>query len=62
MTFIWQWPQLVWLGLTICGLTISLFKHGEPKGHHNFFTHLLIALPLGVALLYYGGFFTEVRP
>lgn len=56
------WPQLTWLCLMLVGLGIILAKHGEREdGRYNVYRTGAITLGLAV-ILYYGGFFTTVRP
>lgn len=59
--FIFEWPQLAWYGLVILGTGITIAKHGQPRVPHSIWPHLLSTV-ISVVILYYGGFFTEVRP
>lgn len=55
---VFDWPQIIYLVLTLLGLGITLAKHGEPKkDKHNFYV-TFVGSGLIVALLYWGGFFT----
>jgi hypothetical protein len=50
-------PQICYLLLVALGIGIALSEHGKPKeGKHNFLTHL-IGVSVGLAILYWGGFF-----
>lgn len=51
-----HWPQITFLILmTIVG-TAMLFSHGQTV-KVNFFTWLLVTMPVTLTLLYFGGFF-----
>lgn len=50
-------PQLIYLGLTLIGIGVSMAQHGKPKtGKENVFVSL-IANAVSFMLLYWGGFF-----
>lgn len=50
-------PQLIYLALLFIGLGITFARHGKPKeGNHNAWHHL-IAVILGLLILWWGGFF-----
>ena len=50
-------PQIIYLILMGLGLGVSLSDHGKDKtGKHNFFVKFFATM-LGLALLYWGGFF-----
>lgn len=52
-----DWPQGIYLGVTVFGTGIVLAKHGEPKtGRYNILT-TLITDGLILGLLWWGGFF-----
>lgn len=53
------WPQITYLVLMTLGLGLVWGKHGQPQSNYNVFTHL-IAVMIGVVVLYYGGFFTPL--
>lgn len=63
MTFVWQWPQITLLAVYALLLVTTAILHGRPRssGTHNFATATL-GLLAQCAVLYFGGFFTEVRP
>lgn len=56
-----HWPQITLLILVFLQICIHMGKHGEPRGTYNGGWRLLDAASLMI-LLYFGGFFTEVRP
>lgn len=60
MNFVWQWPQLVWLGCACASLAITLVKNGETVTLS--FGWRVVAFAISAVILYYGGFFTEGRP
>lgn len=50
-------PAAIYLGVTLCGLLLTLNHHGQPKkGNHSIFIHLA-ALSISYGLLIWGGFF-----
>jgi hypothetical protein len=50
-------PQIIYIGLTLIGLGITMVKHGQPKsGKENFWT-TFVATVIVFGLLYWGGFF-----
>lgn len=50
-------PQIIWLGLMVLSLGMSLANHDKPKtGYENFWISL-IAFGVHFALLSWGGFF-----
>jgi len=52
-----MWPQLIYLGLVILGLGMTLGLHGQPqKKGHNFWGKLISSM-IAISLLYWGGFF-----
>lgn len=52
-----HWPQIIWATMVLFGLGLSFARSGRQKiGRHDF-TADLIAVTLGAALLYWGGFF-----
>jgi hypothetical protein len=59
---IWQWPQItlavVWVVSTLCYVALD----GKPRtGKYNFGWHM-VAFVVSMTILYYGGFWTAVRP
>ena len=55
----WHWPQITWAILVGLHVIISLARDGEPKrGEHHALTDL-VAIALGVWILYMGGFWTH---
>jgi hypothetical protein len=51
------WPALIYIGLNLMALGLSMAKHGEPKkGNENFFL-TLFSVSLVFGLLWWGGFF-----
>lgn len=59
---IMHWPQLVWLALVMIGLGVDVARHGQPKtGKYNFWSSLA-AIPIAIAILYFGGFFAGTTP
>lgn len=62
MKFVWEWPQITWAVLAGIGLLWAAVNDGEPRtGKHSIGVSLFCAM-IAVAILYFGGFFTEVRP
>ena len=57
MTLLDFWPQIVIVVLYAMGLGIHLAKHGEPTNVSWNVWHKLISESIGMALLYWGGFF-----
>ena len=51
-----DWPQGIWLGLTLVGLGVKAALHGKPQDDHNFFISA-IATAMVAAVLWWGGFF-----
>lgn len=49
--------QLIYLGLMMIGLGVSLAKNGEPKNQKYSFVSSLIATGIEITLLWGGGFF-----
>ena len=49
--------QVIWLGLMMLSLGVTLAKHGKPKTDNYSFGSSLIAFGIQFAILYYGGFF-----
>lgn len=60
---VWQWPQIVFASLAGLSLLCAMVLHGRPRSAstHHFATTALILI-MECALLYFGGFWTEVRP
>lgn len=54
-----EWPQIVWIVLTLLGLLVTAQKHGKPrdKEEHNIFTRVIVTGIIAF-LLFKGGFFT----
>lgn len=53
--------QIIYLCLVLGGMLLSANKHGKEKtGKENFWTHLIASF-LVVAILYWGGFFTNCK-
>ena len=50
-------PQLIYLGIVLLGLGVSLAEHGKPKQGYNSFLQNLLATAITIGLLYWGGFF-----
>ncbi|WP_428619467.1 hypothetical protein [Reyranella sp.] len=61
-TFVWQWPQITWAVWACVVVLVAVAMDGEPKTGKFNGTAALIALFVSATLLYFGGFFTEVRP
>ena len=54
-----EWPQTIYMLLVAFNLLIESNRHGKAKtGKHDFWNSL-IATPIGLALMYFGGFFTK---
>jgi len=49
-------PQYIYLFFLVMGIGITMAKHGEPSGKHNFFTTLIVSC-INAWILYWGGFF-----
>ena len=49
-------PQLIFLGLLVLNIGISLAKHGDPQPKYSFWSTFVSTL-ITVGLLYWGGFF-----
>ena len=55
MTLIFDWPQLIWLGLALFGIGWTAVNHGRPSHvDARIQTGAVFAMAL---LLYWGGFF-----
>ena len=52
-----QAPQLVYLGIVLLGLGVSLAKNGEPKKDNHSFGWSLFANAITITILSWGGFF-----
>jgi hypothetical protein len=52
-----EWPQMVYIGLTLMGLGSCMANHGKQKTTAENFFITCIAQSIHGALLYYGGFF-----
>lgn len=51
-------PQIIMVGIYILNLGVALTRHGEQKKEkYNFFAQFL-GTAIGIALLYWGGFFS----
>jgi hypothetical protein len=63
VNFVWHWPQIalvVWIAMET---GVQIAKHGQPRdGAYDAWTRALIPWAIMLGLLYYGGFFTDVRP
>lgn len=58
----WAWPQVVWVSMMAIRLACAAYLDGEARsGKHRFGLDVIGAI-CGAVILYYGGFFTEVRP
>lgn len=62
MGLVWQWPQITFAVFLGVELGIRLAKNGQPRTGHYTLWDQLISWALILVVLYYGGFFTEVRP
>jgi hypothetical protein len=51
-------PQLVYLAIVMFGMGVTLAKFGQRKTDSYDLTDLLVAPALGLALLWWGGFFS----
>jgi len=62
MSIHWAWPQITYAIITSFCLLCTAALHGSDRtGKHNFaFSICLFAL--WQVMLFYGGFWTEVRP
>ena len=59
---VFEWPQITMIALLLPYMLIVAALHGKKQqGEHNIFISLF-ALAGNLAILYYGGFFTETRP
>jgi uncharacterized membrane protein len=58
ITFHLGWPQWIYIVLMVIGLFVSIERHGRPReGTYNGVASIISAA-LGIALLYWGGFFS----
>lgn len=60
--FVWQWPQIAWACFVGFGLVCAIAKDGEPRTGKHSLALSMLALCISATLLYFGGFFTEIRP
>ena len=61
MGLVWNWPQIVWLGLTAAGIAIVMARHGEPRKAYSIWD-MVLGLLITVPLLYFGGFWAGATP
>jgi len=64
MTFVWQWPQLTLCALVLICAAVDVTRDAYTGKHSvsaSIFGNVSFYAVLAT-LLYYGGFFTEVRP
>ena len=59
---IFEWPQIVWAAGAFLGLVIHLSKSGQPTGVKFDPGMALARIAIWTTVLYFGGFFTAVRP
>jgi hypothetical protein len=50
-------PQITWLVLAAICLGVELAEHGKPKGGNHSFPMQVLVTAIGLALLWWGGFF-----
>jgi len=62
MNWVWAWPQITWLCLTGFSLFVAAVLDGEPRKTKHSLALSMFGAALSFGLLYFGGFFTEVRP
>lgn len=59
---VFDWPQILWCVAALIGIAIAMSKNGKPRtGTYNSGA-TLIGIAIAATVLYYGGFFTVVRP
>lgn len=57
MTFTLGVPQIIWVCLVIINIVYTGVKHGKPQGNFNVWD-TIIGSAIGIAILYWGGFFS----
>lgn len=60
--FVWEWPQIMWFCIAGLNLLLAAALDGTPKSAKHSLAVTMLAVCLMAALLYFGGFFTVVRP
>ncbi len=55
MSLVWNWPQIVWLGLVAFGFGVRLVQ-GEQIGFG------IVGTIVSICLLYFGGFWAGAAP
>lgn len=54
---LWEWPQWLYIAMTLGGMMVVANLHGKPKkGNENFWKSILLTIPAWI-ILYFGGFF-----
>jgi len=59
---IFHWPQIVWACLAVFHVMVCAMRDGEQKTGTHKFSVDFVSFLLGVALLYFGGFFAGATP
>lgn len=55
-----NWPQLIFLGLYALSILVALVKHGEVKVEQYNAYKTILAVAIGAAVLWWGGFWAPL--